>query len=127
MMWRVPAIALLCLALSSCDAWPMEFHNDSRDSIKFQYLHKDYAEWSVDIPFPPGGDALLDREHYFKDVRGLRVKDSNRLYQANPTALASFHNVCDSAASCTLTYLGNGQLRVSRGSRMADEATQTPR
>jgi hypothetical protein len=92
----------------------MEFQNKSGSDIKFQYLHKDYDHWSAELSYRRGGESLLEREHYFRDLRGIRVRDGNRFYQVSSAALANFHRVCDSSPNCTIAYLDNGRMAVAR-------------
>ena len=118
--WRIISFGWAILLVTSVvlflavggDSWPIQFQNRSGSSIKFQYLHKDYSYWSAELAFAPGAQSRLARDHWFRDVRGLRVFDGVNVYSASPAALVAFHNVCDRASVCVLSYLGKGRLAV---------------
>lgn len=93
----------------------MQFRNQSQHAVKLQYLHKDRTEWSAQLPFAAGSEGLLEREHYFRDVRGLRVLDGDQRYTVTSASLRTFHQVCDRGSTCTISYLGNGRVMVQRG------------
>ena len=121
--WRVISFCWAILLITSValflllggDSWPIQFQNRSGNVVRLQYLHKDYSYWSAELPFEPGAQSQLARDHWFKDVRGLRVVDGTDVYSAGPRALADFHKACDRASLCVLSYLGTGRLAAQPG------------
>jgi hypothetical protein len=112
------ALPLILLAfLTGCDAWPTVLDNEGRSPIEFQYLHRDYDQWSAKFPIKAG--MVLPRGHWIQDVAGIKITDGRRMYQWSESALDSLARACPSgylarsygyARDCYLIYRGNGQM-----------------
>jgi hypothetical protein len=92
----------LALAVASCDSWPTSFKNVGKKTVSFEYLHKDYHEWSAWASYRPGVSTFLASGHYFKDILGIRVHDGGHVFQINDKGMAAFRKVFNGQSGCEI-------------------------
>ena len=107
------AAVLAGLCVTGCDDLSTAVISKSSQNVMFRWHNKDEAAWSAAFSMPADRPQAILRAP-FHNMVDIGVKDGNRWMHVEPVDMARFHSICDPGPQCLITYLGSGELRVSR-------------
>jgi hypothetical protein len=112
---------LLTLGLSGCimgDPRTTEIENDTRNIIAVQFDENAFNLGSR-IVVEPNTVGNLWPNYHLADLTALGVQEGRSIYRFTPAQLKRLQRFCPEF--CTLTYKGNGQLKVRKWEGFAAE------